>query len=178
MNRMNDKNKREIRPIIIRKSIAMFVIRVILLELVFEVMYLTWRGLIHFLPFSVETVITLNSISLIFFLILVTVIQNTVLIYIALIWSNDYYEFRANDIAHFKGVLTKSKQSYQYQDIQSISIQQSILGRLFNYGNITLLIPTIGHDVHFNEVTDPKSFVELLKSIKPDVQGPRYILNR
>lgn len=165
-------------PLVFRRSVSLFVIRVILLELVFEVIYLTWRTLINFLPFSLETVITLNGVSIIFFLILVTLIQNIVLIFIALDWINDYVEVRAKDIAHFKGIFGRRKQSYQYRDIQSITIKQSMLGRLFNYGNVILYIPTLGHDVPFNEVPDPRKFVNFLKGLQPDIEGARYIIKR
>lgn len=176
---MRDSNvTNEMRPIVIRRSVAVFIIRIILLELVFEIIYLSWRTLIHFLPTSLETTLTLNVASLIFFLILVTVIQNILLIIIALNWSRNYYEFRTKDIAQYKGILTNTKQSYEYRDIQSISVHQSILGRMFNYGSVTLYIPTLGHDVHFNEVSNPTGFVALLKSIKPDIEGARYILKR
>lgn len=165
-------------PILIRRSAALFVIRVIFLELVFEIIYLTWRTLINYLPFSLETLVTLNTASIIFFLIMVTGIQNILLIYIALNWTNDYYEFRANDIAHFKGIFEKTKQSYKYQDIQSITIKQSIFGRLLNYGDVILYIPTLGYDVQFNEVPDPKKFVDFLKSIQPGSEGARFIIRR
>jgi hypothetical protein len=168
----------ELPPIVIRKSVAVFTIRVIILELVFEIIYLTWRTLIHFLPFSLETIVTLNAASIVIFLILVTVIQNIFLVYIALHWVNDYYEFRTKDIAHFKGILGKTKQSYQYRDIQSITIQQSIWGRLFNYGNVIMYIPMLGQSIHFSEVPDPSKFVNFLKSLQPDTESPRVIMQR
>lgn len=177
MNRQPDKNLREIRPIIIRKSIALLAIRIILLELLFEIIYLTWRSLIHFIPVSIETMVTLNMVSLIIFIVLVTIIQNVILIYIILSWSNYYYEFQENEIAHYSGILTKTKKSYRYQDIQSVTVKKSILGRLFNYGSITLFIPTQIKDIHFNEVSDPKSFAKLFKSSKSSIQGSRYILD-
>jgi uncharacterized membrane protein YdbT with pleckstrin-like domain len=168
----------ELPPIVVRKSVAVFAIRVILLELVFEIIYLSWRTLIHYLPFSLETAVKLNAASIVIFFILVTVIQNILLIYITLLWVNDYYEFRTKDIAQFKGILGKTKQSYQYRDIQSITIQQSIWGRLFNYGNVILYIPMLGQNIHFSEVPDPKKFVSFLKSVQPETESPRVIMQR
>jgi uncharacterized membrane protein YdbT with pleckstrin-like domain len=168
----------ELPPIIIRKSIAVFAIRVIVLELVFEIIYLSWRTLIHYLPFSLETVLTLNAASIIIFFILVTVIQNIFLLYITLNWVNDYYEFRTKDIAQFKGILGRTKQSYQYRDIQSITIKQSVFGRLFNYGDVILYIPMLGQSIHFSEVPDPKKFVSFLKSLQPETESPRVIMQR
>lgn len=172
------KTTRETPPIIIRRSVALFAARVILLELVFEVIYLTWRTLIHYLPFSLETVVTLNGVSIIFFLILVTIIQNIFLVYIVLRWVNDYYEIGPDEIAHVTGTLSRTRKSYPYRDIQSITVHQSFLGRLFKYGEINLYIPTLGHDLHFKEVSHPSRFVELVKSANPILEGGKFIFQR
>ncbi len=170
--------KKELLPITIRRSVALFVARVILLELIFEVIYLTWRTIIHYLPIPLETVVTLNGVSLIIFLVLVTLIQNIVLIVIALNWVNDYYEIREDEVAHIKGIFSKTSKSYPYHDIQSITIHQGFIGRLLNYGEINLYIPTLGHDLHFNEVSSPERFVELVKSINPSIEKGKYIFRR
>ena len=172
------KTTREIPPIVIRRSVALFAIRVILLELIFEVIYLTWRTLIHYLPFSLETVIALNGVSIIFFLLLVTVIQNIFLIYIVLRWVNDYYEIGPDEIAHVTGTLSRTRKSYPYRDIQSITVHQGFMGRLFKYGEINLYIPTLGHDLHFKEVSNPSRFVELLKGADPSLETGKFIFQR
>lgn len=165
-------------PITIRRSVALFVMRVILLELIFEVIYLTWRTIIHYLPIPLETVVTLNGVSLIIFLILVTLIQNIILIVIALNWVNDYYEIREDEVAHVKGIVSKTSKSYPYHDIQSITIHQGFIARLFKYGEISVYIPTLGHDLHFREVSNPEKFVELIKSINPKIERGKYIFRR
>jgi membrane protein YdbS with pleckstrin-like domain len=154
------------------------VLRIIILELLFEAIYLGWRGLLHFLPFSLETVITLNAFSIVFFLILITLVQNIFLIYITLRWINDYYEIRTDEIAHITGILSKTEKAYPYRDIQSITIHQGFLGRLFHYGSVHLYIPTLGHDLHFTEVSDPARFVDLVKRANPQIEGGQYIFRR
>jgi uncharacterized membrane protein YdbT with pleckstrin-like domain len=164
-------------PIVIRKSIVLFILRIMLLELIFELIYLTWRTLTHFMPLPVETVLTLNAISIIVFIVLVTIIQNIFLIYIALIWVNDYYEIRQREIAHISGIFSKTEKAYPFHDIQSITVHQSFLGRIFNYGSIHLYIPILGHDLNFTEVPSPAKIVEKIKSANPKIEG-RYILKR
>ncbi len=170
--------KKELLPITIRRSVALFVLRVILLELIFEIIYLTWRTIIHYLPIPLETVVTLNGVSLIIFFILVTLIQNILLIVIALNWVSDYYEIREDEVAHVKGIVSKTSRSYPYHDIQSITIHQGFIGRIFNYGEVSLYIPTLGHDLHFREVSSPERFVELVKSISPQIERGKYIFRR
>ena len=162
----------------IRRSVALFALRVILLELIFEVIYLSWRTLIHYLPFSLDTVVTLNGISIIFFLILITVIQNIILVYIVLSWVNDFYEIGSKEITHVTGIFSKTRRSYPYRDIQSITVHQGFMGRLLNYGEINLYIPTLGHDLHFREVASPRRFVELVKEANPNLSGGKYIFRR
>lgn len=174
----NQESIKEFPPIVIRKSVTLFVLRVIALELVFELIYLTWRSLVHFLPLSLEILITLNLISIVFFLILVTIIQNILLIYITLRWISDYYEIRSDEIAHVTGIASKTEKSYPYRDIQSITIHQGFFGRLLNYGNVQLYIPTLGHDLNFDEISSPDKFVELVKSANPNIEAGKYIFRR
>lgn len=169
---------KEVPPIVVRRSVTLFVLRVIFLELVFEVIYLSWRGLIHFLPFSFENIIVLNAISIVFFLVFVTIIQNIFLIFITLNWVNDYYEIRPDEIAHITGIFSKTQKTYPYRDIQSITIHQGFIGRLFNYGSVNLYIPALGQELYFNEVSSPEKFVELVKSADPKSAGGQYLFRR
>lgn len=175
--KMADTSK-ELPLIIVRRSVALFVIRVILLELIFEAIYLSWRTIIHYLPIPLETVVTLNGASIIVFLVLVTLIQNILLIIVALKWVNDYYEVGHDEVAHVKGIVSRTKQSYPFHDIQSITVHQGFLGRLLKYGEVNLYIPTLGHDLHFREVSNPERFVELVKNINPKVERRKYIFKR
>jgi uncharacterized membrane protein YdbT with pleckstrin-like domain len=169
---------RELPPIVIKKSISLFVLRVITLELVFELIYLSWRGLIHLLPFSLENLVMVNALSIIFFLVLVTIIQNAVLIFITLNWINNYYEIRSDEIVHITGIFSKTEKAYPYRDIQAVTIHQGFFGRLFNYGSVQLYIPTLGYDLDFNEISSPAKFVELIKNVNPKIEGGKYIFRR
>lgn len=171
-------NTTKLSSIVVRKSVFLFVLRVILLELLFEVIYLAWRALIHLLPFSLENIVTLNIVSIFFFLVLITVIQNILLIYITLKWVNEYYEIRPDEIAYITGILSKTQMAYPYRDIQSITIHQGFFGRMFNYGSVYLYIPTLGQELHFNEISDPGKFVEQIKHANPKIEGGQYLFRR
>ena len=174
----NEVNKKGTNTTIIKRSITLFVFRVILLELFFELIYLTWRTLVHFFPFSIETTISLNIVSIIFFIILITIIQNIILIYIALRWANNYYELKEDEVIQITGIISKTKKAYPVSDIQSITLQQGFMGRLFNYGNISFYIPTLGHDLNFNEVSDPQEFIELIKNAQPKDSTGKFVFKR
>lgn len=165
-------------PAVIRRSTSLFVIKIIFLELFFEIIYLTWRVIIQILPVSIELVITLNSISLIIFLILVTFIQNAFLVYLALQWTNDYYEIGDKEVSHISGIISKTKKSYPYRDIQSIVVHQGFLGRLLNYGEVVIYIPTLTQDLHFRGIADPEKFANLIKSSHPMPKEGKYIFRR
>lgn len=162
----------------IRKSVVLFVLRIIALELLFELVYISWRTGIHFLPFALETVITLNAVSIVLFLVFVTIVQNIILVFIAWKWVNDFYEIRPDEIVHVTGLISRTEKAYPYRDIQSITIHQGFLGRVFNYGSISLYIPTLGYELSFNEISSPQKFVELVKSANPKLEGERYLFKR
>lgn len=72
----------------------------------------------------------------------------------------------------------KQRKSYPYRDIQSITIHQGFFGKVFNYGSVNLYIPTLGHDLNFTEVSDPATFVELVKNADPKIESGSYIFRR
>jgi uncharacterized membrane protein YdbT with pleckstrin-like domain len=170
-----------VKQITIRGSITLLILRVLFTELIFEFSYIIWRFLIDLNLFEVsnETQLVINSFSVILFLVLVTVIQTAIIIYIILDWANRYYEFNSDEIVFKSGVASKQERSYPYRDIQSVRLKQGILGRLLNFGTIEVFIPTLGYDLHFTEIPNPREFVKIIKDKAPgETKGERFLFKR
>lgn len=147
---------------VIRKSFPLLILRIIMVELLLESIYLLWRIGIDFMPFAVDTRTFLHQFTTIIFII-VTILQVFLLLAIVLKWSNDYYELQEDEVIKMSGIFSKNGKAFAYQNIQSITVQQSFLGRMLRYGTVYLYIPVLGQDIAFNEIPNPYAFIALIK---------------
>lgn len=162
---------------IIRKSFILLIFRIIVAELLLESIYVAWRIGIYMIPISPELQSTLNIWTTVLFVI-ITVIQLILLVVILLRWLNEYYELQRDEIIVWNGVLTRKGRSYPYTNIQSISVDQDILGRLFNYGTVMIYVPALGQELHFEEVPKPYEFIEIIKNNIPKAEGNNIIIRK
>lgn len=162
---------------IIRKSFPLLVIRIILAELILEGIYVGWRFGIDFLPIETDVKVLFHAITTGVFIV-VTILQIILLVVIFSKWMNEYYELQDDEIIQWTGILTKRGKSYQYNNLQSLTVHQSILGRLLKYGTVSMYVPALGQDLDFTEVPKPFAFVELIKQHFPKGDGQKFLFKR
>lgn len=174
---MNDELKSDIetRSIVIRRSPIILVARLILLEVLLELVYLSLRILATFIPVQSPLRYALDVFFLPAF-VLITLFQVVFLIVIVLRWLNNYYELREGELVYVSGVISKKETAYAYANIQSTSMHQSAIGRYFHYGDVTIYIPTIGHDIVMNEISQPAKFVRLIKELSSQPGMGQFVL--
>ncbi len=156
--------------ITVRRSLFLLIVKIVITELIFEFTYIGWRLLIdlNILQFSQESLLIIHSFSIFIFFILITVVQTSIILFILLDWINRYYEIKPDEIVFKTGIISSQEKAYPYVNIQSIEVIQNFWGKLFNYGNVRIYIPTLGHDLFFTEVSKPNEFAELIKQMLPD----------
>ena len=173
------KVEEDFQPII-RRSIILLIFRIVLTEILFGFPYILWRFFIdiNLLNVSDQTLLYINSFSVFIYFFLITIIQTSIIIYIFLNWVNNYYEIRSEEIIINTGIFTKQQMAYPFRDIQSIKLNQGILDRLFNYGTVSVYIPTLGYDLHFNEITSPQTFIKMIKDRSSNNKEEKYLFKR
>ncbi|QQS43836.1 PH domain-containing protein [Candidatus Roizmanbacteria bacterium] len=162
---------------IVRKSFTLMVIRLVIFELILESIYIAWRFGIDGFPISPEMKISLHSYTTVVFII-VTISQIIILLRIVLQWMNESYELKNNELTIYEGVLSKISRSYPYNQIQTITVSQSMFGRLLNFGTIVLTIPTLSQDLVLNEIPKPHLFAEQIKNYLPKSDQSALFLRR
>ncbi|RMD87326.1 MAG: PH domain-containing protein [Candidatus Dadabacteria bacterium] len=88
-------------------------------------------------------------------------------------YYNDLYIFDRYRIIHKKGLLSLkySKPVLRYADIRAISISQSIIGRLLNYGRIGLSSAAEDVDeIVVHGVIGPKEFAALVDAMRTETE--------
>lgn len=151
-NVANSKN-----VIIIRRSIVIFVMRLIVIELIFGVFYLSIRYINNLLGISFESFLLIELVIFMSF-------EIGLICYVILDWVSNYYVLKDKELVIVSGILTKKEQSFSLSGAQSISYDQGIVGRILNYGNVHLYSPVLQREVYLSSISSPKSIAEIIEN--------------
>jgi len=80
---------------------------------------------------------SVSGVTLLVFFALV-VIKLLVTLLVLLQWLNEYYEITPLAVYHRKGVFFKKEMKYTLAHIQMVSVNQTFLGKYFNYGTVSM----------------------------------------
>lgn len=161
--------------IVVHRSPAYLALRIIVLELAFEAAYLITRLALELVlqagGFQVGWLgPTLQGITFI--------AQFFLLVYLVARWSNDTFELRDNEIVVKTGLAPRREVAYPYNNIQSVTVTISILGRLLRAGQISAYIPTLGQEIYFTEISRPHEFASALKQALPYPEKNQFLMRR
>ncbi len=149
----------------IRRSIALFLLKLVAIEMLLSLLHPLWRTIIESpLLFGASSRATLGAVSM-RVLLVITLLQGLVFIVMTLRWYFDYLVLMPTEIVHRCGVLAREEQMYPYHNIQAIRMHEPILGRFLNYGTVSIFISTLGYELHFHSLPNPEQFVEMIENI-------------
>lgn len=74
-------------------------------------------------------------------------------------WRTRYYEITPEKATIIDGIFGKNLQSENFDGFVGMSLQESILGKLFNYGSITLKFIS-GAELHIRNIEKPEEYME------------------
>ena len=151
---------------IARTSLVLIGLRLVLLEILMELLYLLPKIVGTMFFSSTPYLVQLNIALGIVFLCL-TIIQILLIIFVFIRWDGHYWEIRESEIIEWKGMLSKQKTTHSFVHIESLEFQQSLMGRLCNYGTITLYIPTFKRDIILADISNPNRILEILQRELP-----------
>lgn len=156
-------------PFVTRKTPVLLTIRIIAAFFGLELIYI----LLRLLP---ETEGSINLGSFWVFLI-VFGLQVLLVSYLTLRWAVETYEIHKKDIHYKRGILFRHEETYPYNNMQSITCDQSPLGRIYHYGSVKLFIPTLGRDLVFDQVPHPHHFIQTIRHVLPYPDQQRFIIH-
>lgn len=161
--------------VIYHRSPAYLALRIIVLEAAFEILYLMVR-------FGFETLGKNLGFATDWFgpvtQLIVFVLQILLLIYLLVRWSSDTFELRESEIVVRTGIAPRREVAYSYNNMQSITVTVSILGRILGAGQVSAYVPTLGSDIIFAEMSRPHDFAAALKQALPYSGKNQFIVKR
>lgn len=163
-NKNHEERKPELEPI--RGSIVILVSKLATGLLLFDLLY---AGLYYLfalgfvLPFDLHHHISI-LLLVVFFLKLL--MQLFLILNVTLSWANSAYYLAGKHLIRRKGILHIEEDVFHFDNIRTISINQSFFGKLLNYGDITLKTSASGGyqgNVVMTEISNPKKYEEILR---------------
>ena len=159
-------SEHELEPI--RGSLIMFAFRLLLLLILFETIYALVFGVLQIglnLPIEWHHH---TSVGLLIFNGVKVVIELILILYLLLQWTGSRYFITPKHIIKQTGILKEKEEVYHFDNIRSISVEQSFLGKVFDYGDITLKTSASGgyqDDVVLSGIDNPHKYETILKEL-------------
>lgn len=149
-------------PIVIKRSGALLVFRLVMIEVALELAYLAAHLGFDHVPSGVFiAVITLQVVALVWLLIH---------------WVSVTYEIHQDEVVHRGGILFRKTYAYPYNNVQSLKVIQSPLGKMLHYGRVELYIPTLGQTLRFDEIPNPDAFAHMVRHAIPYAEKRQFIV--
>ena len=151
----------------IRQSISFLIFRLIALEIISAALIIIFYSFL--VPTGVvESILGSNYGVLNTFLFIIFIIGKTLLmVYIVVIWLNEYYEITPTEVIHKSGLIFRKEERHALSHVDSIDIEQGFLGRVFNYGNIILHHWYIEKKTVLYLIHNPLKYLRILQDLLP-----------
>lgn len=149
--------------------------KIIVLEVLIELVYLLVGAIAQLLGeqlgYDIRLISPLTQLVLL-------PIQIGVLVFMLTKWSSETYEIQDEELIMRYGVLKRTEKAYPYRNMQSVIVRQSIVERLVGAGTVSVFVPTLGTDLLFSEVPNPKQFADRIKNSIPDPGSSQFIMKK
>lgn len=148
----------------IRGSLVILVFRLFLALLLIEVVY---AAVYYFLSIQFNIPYDWHhhvSFGLFLLLSLKLVAQAYLIILVTLSWANRAYLLTVKHLVTREGVFSLKENIHDFDNIDSISINQSFLGRLFNFGDISINSDKEDSNRSMIGIPNPRKYERLLKN--------------
>lgn len=156
----------KINTLKLRTSIFILGMRIIVNELLLGLFsFIIFFG-ISFLNSYLQNKDIFLAYSMLFTISLI--INIAIIFYIILKWRFDYMKITPEGIAKYTGILHKREKKYACNFIETITLNQSFLGLILNYGTLELYDPTIKEPIYLLDIENPKKNKEIIEKIIPN----------
>ena len=158
----------------IRLSISFLLLKLVAIELIAAIL-ITMLHLFLFSPYPALFNLELRVFDMPFFIVLV-LIKMSLTIFVIPQWLNEYYEITADTLTHRKGVLLRREEKFPIKHMAFIEFSQGILGKLFNYGTISLYNGRRLKYEDLYQIHNPIQYSHILEDLLPDIDETKKTL--
>lgn len=163
----------QLNKITFRESVFLIGIRLAATQLLFGLIFLLTVSSVSFLN---QYFILDNSFSFyLIFLVLLILVDVAVSLSIILKWHFEYIEITSSAIIKHVGIFYKKEETFACNFIETITLNQSLPGIIFNYGTLELFDPALKEPIYIFNITGPKKYSDVIKKIFSKKNEPSAI---
>lgn len=145
---------------VLRESYYVLGMRIVTLEVLFVLVSLVLRVVVEAIAGAVG--IKINGWY--FFIITGLHLVNTgILISMIMRWAGMMYIIRPKELVVRVGVFNSRSVSYDLSALQAVTLIQSFIGKVFNFGTVKLYNPILREDIYLSNVHNPAKYAEIIK---------------
>ena len=172
----NDKKDEGIvvSHITIRQSISILLLKLILLEIIAAIVFIVFRT--TFLSTQATDMFPYLDIYTSRFFLFGVAIKTLLTIYISLRWINEYYEIFPNLVRHKRGLIWVKKEQFSLNDIQSVKVEQGLIGKIFNFGTLSLFDWKLKEYQYLYAIHNPMKYVKVVETLLPGIDEKKSII--
>lgn len=161
---------------LIRRSTTVLLFKIFIAEIINEIVYLVLT--LFVISAGNNGIINNPDIFRLTINIVMASIGISLLIIIISLWVNEGLGVEDEEIVYHKGVLKTTYTSYPYTNIQRVSVHQTLLGKIFNYGSVELYVPVLDKELLFTEMPSPHKLAKLIKLRIEKPTGSQFLLKK
>lgn len=149
----------------IRESVIFPIEKLILVTLLFDGFYslvFYFLNIFFNFPFEWHHSISVGLLATVF---VKNLLESYFIGYILLDWVTNIYYVEGSHLIKKRGVLSTHEDIYDFKTIRSISVEQSLLGKIFHYGDIILKTSASGGYqviVKLSGIANPQKYEHIL----------------
>lgn len=160
----SNTNPQSTNNLVIRKSTAIMFIRLVTFEILSGILYVLLRLGLKYFDIQFDSELSLTPLALVKSLFFM-VVEIGVAGYVILQWVNNYYILNSKELRYVTGILSKREMNYSLKNIQSVSFEQGLVGRILNYGSVKIFSPALQQELFLTEVSNPSKIVDNIKDV-------------
>lgn len=169
----NDTVQVDSQTFAVRKSFFAFLSQLIALGISILILYIAviffLNKINNYITMSIAPFITIFTISLL-----------VLAIFIALVslarWRNRYYVIRPRQFIVHDGLIQRKEKIFELDQVESISVTQSIVGRMLDYGTLSIFSPVFPQKIRIEDIPDPVKYQKILLTPEPRENMDRNII--
>lgn len=176
LNEGREEKKIFVTHVTIRQSISFLIFRLIVLEIISAVLIIFFYS--SLVPTGIIKNVFGNNYGLYNTVLLIIFVAGKTLFmtYIVIVWLNEYYEITPKEIIHKAGLIFRKEEKHVLAHIDSIELQQSLLGRIFNYGNLILFNWVLEKNTLLYIIHNPKKYLRILQDLLPESDQKKRVI--
>jgi len=164
---MEEQKNNQSYSYVLHQAPFVLVSRIIVIELLIAMIHYSVRILLSQVSTYLNVTISVGFLTIEIVLLQLT---NLYLVIVALLrWINTQYILNPKEVIIKTGVFTTKSVTYEFANLQSMTVTQSLIQKLFKFGTIKLFNPVLKEEIYLIDMPDPNKYASIIQQHQPEI---------